>query len=88
MVAVGHVGVAVVEVVEVAKVVTIWIGMRGSVRERGSALSRVFSYCALAWGGRMLEFTSERAVVLEKPTWRLYARNSAMARVVRDKAVD
>ena len=53
MVAVGHVGVSVVEVVEVvevAKVVTIWIGMRGSVRERGSALSRVFSYCALAWG--------------------------------------
>ena len=35
----------------------------------------------------MLEFTSERAVILEKPTWRLYARNSAMARVVRDKAV-
>ena len=36
-VAVGHVGSG---VVEVEKVVTSWIGMRGSVRERGSALLR------------------------------------------------
>ena len=41
-VAVGHVGAG---VVEVEKAVTIWIGMRGSVRERGSALSR---YSAIA----------------------------------------
>ena len=46
MVAVGHVGPA-VEVVEVEKVVMSWIGMRGSVRERGRALVRWLVFCEL-----------------------------------------
>lgn len=48
MVAVGHVG---ADVVDVEKVVTSWIGMRGSVRERGSALVGYVSYCALILEG-------------------------------------
>ena len=49
-VAVGHVAPRVVEVEKVVKEDAIWIGMRGSVRERGSALLRYLAI--MHWPGR------------------------------------
>ncbi len=49
-VAVGHVGPSVVEVEKVVRGDAVWIGMRGSVRESGSALLRYLAI--MRWLGR------------------------------------